>query len=87
MRESTVSQIVQVHAVEAGTSACLMDGINDLLPPRLAPAAYDHMGAFLGKCFGDTDADAARRTRHNRDLAFEPLHADLPYSILFVISI
>jgi hypothetical protein len=53
-----------------------------LFDRRFRPVNGQHLGALVGKELGRGGANARSRTRHDRDLASQPTHGILPYSVL-----
>ena len=53
-------------------AAGVADQGRGVLEPVDAPGAEHHVGARLGQCLGEGDAEAAGGAGHDRDLAVEP---------------
>jgi hypothetical protein len=59
----------QIGGLIERTAAALLDLADDLLERRLVAPGEHHVAAFLGKRERDAAADAAARSRHQRDLS------------------
>src|SRR5260370_1321647 len=53
---------------------------------RFRPVDSQHLGALVGEELGRGRANARSRTCHDRDLASQPTHGILPYSVLRTTS-